>query len=326
MKMKLSYPIGSWIIPILLLVSACKERPTVQNGDQKTSRLDTIPIFAQSRPGEPAFDFRMPVDTGLDFLEFARPETVKVDPDELVLGIYLDGQPFALPIKYLSGFEVANLFMEDENYLLTWCPLVGSARIYEGEIDGDQSGFDFGRGLHKDNLLIVDRKTQTVWNQLSCKAIQGGLKGRELAPLASIQSTWAFWLNRHPETGLLINRRTEGAVWQDEILEKQYYNTWIPGQPYPRNQDHQTDNLGLGLVLQESSFFFPLEELFDSPLPLRLTHGNRVFEIHADPDGLTAWVQRESGELAASTLVYDWAWLNFYPDAKVYPFSEGISK
>jgi len=178
-------------IPLAISLISCNQNKT----DQRNTSLlegDSIEIFAQARPGGEPFNFNMPIDKGLDKLEITDPSNTDLDSDELVLGMSFENTQIAVPIKFLSGFEVANLFLESQNYLFTWCPLVGSARVFEGEINGDKSGFDFGRGLKDNNLLIIDRKTQTVWNQLSCKAIKGELEGESLSPLPSIQSTWAF--------------------------------------------------------------------------------------------------------------------------------------
>ena len=87
--------------------------------------------------------FNMPIDKGLDKLEIIESVNLELDNDELIVGMSFNNSQIAIPIKYLSGFEVANLSLQTDNFLLTWCPLVGSARIFEGEINGDKSGFDF---------------------------------------------------------------------------------------------------------------------------------------------------------------------------------------
>jgi hypothetical protein len=178
---------------LLIIVSSCTQEPENSKETKNKPEAATVKLYAQSRPGGEHFDFDMPIDKGLDKLAVVDQSETSVDESELVLGFSIENKAMAIPIKYLSGFEVANLYLDD-NYLITWCPLVGSARIFEGNLNDDQSGFDFGRGLRENNLLIVDRKSNSVWNQLSCKSIQGDLKGQTLDPIPSIQSTWGFWL------------------------------------------------------------------------------------------------------------------------------------
>ena len=283
-----------------------------------STQAETIQLMAQARPGGETFLFDMPIDKGLDKLEVAEQEAASLDDQEIILGIDLGDTKLALPMYYMSGFEVANLFLDSTNYLLTWCPLVGSARMYAGDLEGDRSGFDFGRGLKENNLLIIDRKTNTVWNQLSCKAIEGELEGERLEPLGTIQSTWAFWKQKYPETKLLINRDTSNAVFPTEVYKKQYYSNWKPGTPYPgAPTDHAIDYVGLGLELEDQAVFFPLDYFSTQNSPLTYRLGEEDLLIHFDVEGLTAWVESPSGDLLPSTMVYDWAWENFFPESEI---------
>lgn len=300
-----------------MTLASCKQNKTINN-DTSYVKGDSIKIFAQARPGGEPFDFNMPIDQGLDKLEITDPSNTDLDSNELVLGISIENVQIAVPIKYLSGFEVANLKLESNIYLLTWCPLVGSARVFEGEINGDKLGFDFGRGLKDNNLLIVDRKTKTVWNQLSYTAIEGELEGERLSPRPSIQSTWAFWKNKYPNTKVVINRDTTNAVFPQFVLQKPYYNTWLPGNEFPNNSDHQIQNLGLGIDLSNSAIFFPLERLFEENSPVSYKLKDEELIIHFDILGLTAWAEDTNGNIISGTIVYDWAWSNFYPNTKIY--------
>ena len=301
-----------------LLVMGCQ--PSSEPAEaQLATQPETIQLLAQSRPGGEAFEFDMPIDKGLDKLEIADPTSITINNDELVLGISIGERHLALPIRYMSGFEVANLFIDSSTYLLTWCPLVGSARIFEGEINGNKAGFDFGRGLIENNLLIVDRHTHTVWNQLSCKGVKGELEGESLLPLASIQSTWSFWKTAYPETSVLVNKDTSGAVFPSSVLQKQYYNAWVPGEKYPeRNQVHEIKNLGLGIELEDSAVFFPLEKLFTSASPIVHSINGTELVIKFEESGLVAWAEDKNGKTLPGTMVYDWAWKNFFPESEIY--------
>jgi len=50
--------------------------------------------------------------------------------------------------------------------------------------------FDFARGLRHDNLLFVDRETESLWSQIEGRAIAGPLEGEPLEVLVARQSTW----------------------------------------------------------------------------------------------------------------------------------------
>ncbi len=172
-------------------------------------------------------------------------------------------------VTYLDLKLLIYPLIKRTDYLVIWCPLVGSARIFEGQLEEDTLGFDFGRGLRDNNLLIVDRKTKSVWNQLSCKSIGVELSGQRLEPLSTIQSTLHYLRKNYPYTKLFINKDTSDAVLPTEVFNKPYYNTWVPGELYPGNDDnHLVDNLGHGIEIFDSSIYLPFRELFSSEQPV----------------------------------------------------------
>jgi hypothetical protein len=54
--------------------------------------------------------------------------------------------------------------------------------------------------LQNSNKVMVDRQTDTLWNQLTGEAFAGPLKGDKLEILPMTVTTWADWITRHPET------------------------------------------------------------------------------------------------------------------------------
>ena len=94
--------------------------------------------------------------------------------------------------------------------------------------------FDFAEGLIKNNLLMVDRETRSVWSQLHGRAVSGPREGQPLQALPAIQSTWGFWKNRHPDTRVMVNTKRPGRPY--------FYRTWTPGQPRPEERpiEHNT--------------------------------------------------------------------------------------
>ena len=305
---------------VLLIVNfiSCKSTLVSNREENSTDSVKTVKVVAQMRPfGEPSYH-DMPIDKGLETLQTVSKEEVELDSTDLILGLINDGEPYAIPIKYLSGFEVANLYLGSNNSLLTWCPIVGSARWFEGSDSLDVEGFDFGRGLINNNLLIIDRKTNSVWNQLSCKAVVGDRKGEQLSPLPSIQSNWAFWIKKYPNTKLIINTDTSNAVFPQYVMETPIYSGWSPGKKYEPPVKHAITELGLAISLGESAVFFRLEKLFKQASPVSYELEGMEILIHSDEKGLTAWAEDQQGKIIPGTLVYRWAWKHFYPRSEYY--------
>ena len=298
---------------------SCHLNEKQSSGEELVSDKSVIQLMAQEWPGQEPKQFDMPVLSGLDKLEFGATENFAIEDQDLVLGITIDGENLAIPLSYMEGFEVANVSLNDQSYLMTWCGLVGSARLFETEVNGKNLDFDFGRALIKNNLLMVDRETQSVWNQLSNQAIHGSLKGEKLEALPTVQTTWKFWKEKHPETKLMINHDTSGAVFPSLVFEKPYYTDWQPSSGnYYMKDSHQIGNLGLGVEWMDSVLFFPLYNLFEKESPIEYTISDHSMSIYFDEAGMTAWAEDKDGHPIASTLAYDWAWKSFYPNSKIY--------
>ncbi len=184
--------------------------------------------------------------------------------------------------------------------------------MYARRIGTRELTFDFAEGLFKDNLLVVDRETGSVWSQLAGQAIAGPLEGTPLAAVPALQTTWGYWRARHPETRVMIVEGEAGRPY--------FYRNRRPGVPAPpsHSRAHDTSALGLGLVVGGEAMFFPFSELDRAPSPLRLTLGGEEIVVHYRPEALTAWAEDREGRLRVGVLAYEDAWLDFHPRSGVF--------
>ena len=313
-------------LPAILLVSiatACAPKPegTEALVEEAPSQLteETVRVVGQMRPAAEPQEFDMPILKGHEAWEMVPPGESDIQSDELVLGMFLGDDTVAMPIRHMSGFEVSNLDVNGTSYLITWCPLVGSARLFDGKMNGKDADFDFGMGLVDNNLLIVARETNTPFGQLSCKSIGGDTDATDLQPLPSIQTTWAYWQNMNPNSKVLINTDTSGAVFPQFVNETVLYTRSIPDPngKYEPNMEHQLDHLGLGISSDQGAVFYRLDSLLNNDLPVKTTFGGQDILIFGNAEGMTAWAETVEGELLPGTMVYQWAWMNFYPESEV---------
>jgi len=171
--------------------------------------------------------------------------------------------------------------------------------------------FDFAEGLHKDNLLVVDRETGSVWSQLAGAAIAGQMEGTPLQAMPALQTTWKFWRTHHPDTRVMIFENTKGRPYT--------YSDFVPGKTRGRRDGvHDTSTLGLGLAVGSEAWFFPFRELQAADLPLRITIGGQPVTVQFDADGLTAWAEDVDGNLLMSVLAYEHGWRSFHPDSQTW--------
>ena len=54
-----------------------------------------------------------------------------LDPEERVIGIVIEGQPFAIPHRVLWNHEIMNLNVGSTRLAVTYCPLTGSSMAFD---------------------------------------------------------------------------------------------------------------------------------------------------------------------------------------------------
>ncbi len=308
------------LFSFILIASSCKQNKAAQDGtsaEENKNPEETINIIAQQGPFQDPMEFEMEIKKTTDKLEFIHPDDLQIDTTDLVIGMTAGESQIAIPLSHLSAFEVANFTNGVENFSITWCPIVGTARVFES--NSANSGFDIGWGLNNNNLLLVDRKTKTVWNQLSGEAIHGKRKGEHLSSNPTIQTTWGFWKEKYPQTKLLIIKDTTNAVFPEFVNESPHYNNWKPGDGRPETKNvHETETLGLGIEMTNSSVYFPLEVLFKEKSPITYSINGENIKVFFNQSGLTAWVESSEGDILPSVIAYNWAWKSFYPNTIIY--------
>ena len=55
---------------------------------------------------------------------------------------------------------------------------------------------------------MIDQETESLWSQLLGEAMKGPLQGAVLEPIASTLTDWKAWKNLHPQTTVMLMRRT----------------------------------------------------------------------------------------------------------------------
>jgi hypothetical protein len=184
--------------------------------------------------------------------------------------------------------------------------------VYARQAGDKELTFDFAEGLLRDNLVFVDRETNSVWSQLHGGAVSGPLTGTPLRALPSVQATWKFWRQTHPDTRVLIVKGEKGRPY--------LYRNRKPGTPPPEKAPtrHDTSALGLGLVVGGEAMFFPFRELDRVSTPLKLTLGREQVTVHYRKAALTAWAEDAEGRLLTGVLVYRDGWRAFFPKTRTY--------
>jgi len=126
---------------------------------------------------------------------FAHPDAVQAI---LVRG---DSETKAYPYNILVWHEIVNDTIDGSPISVTFCPLCGSAAVFDSVLPGgDSTTFGVSGGLLESNMIMFDRRTETLWQQSTGKALAGEFFPHQLE-LHSFQLLSVGEIkNRYPET------------------------------------------------------------------------------------------------------------------------------
>lgn len=269
----------------------------------------------------------------------------KVDTNRLVIGVTINGESKAYPIRFLGYHHHVQDTVGGKSILVTYCTVCRTGRVFEPIVNGKKETFRLV-GMDHFNAMLEDASTKSWWRQATGEAISGKLKGQQLPEVLSTQTSLAKWLQLNPaslimqadpvfiksydttmkyESGMSRNKLTgtDSLSWKDK--------SWIIGikvgtarKAYDWNQlkkeriiHDQLNNIPVVLVLaNDNKSFFAFETTGNQQLVLKndiLLLGSKHFAINGK--GLdTAFTLKP-------LLAYQefWhSWQTFNPDTEKY--------
>ncbi len=176
---------------------------------------------------------------------------------EPVIVIEIKGLAKAYPLNILTMHEISNDKLNGVPILVTYCPLCNSGIVYNRNLQFKGKDFllefEASGMLRNSDMVMLDRTTETLWQQLMGTAIVGTFNNAELDMLPSIIISVEEFFTRYPN-GQILSKKTGFTE-----NEKRYgYN------PY-KNYDEKTA---------------PIQQFFDSDkVDKRLPAMERVVDI-----------------------------------------------
>lgn len=114
------------------------------------------------------------------------------------------------PYQILVWHEIVNDTIEGVPLLVTYCPLCFTGIVFERTIDKQPVEFGTSGKLWNSNLLMYDRKTDSLWSQALGESVVGEKTGEKLVHYPSLTMSWADVKNTFAEVEVLS--RSTGAV------------------------------------------------------------------------------------------------------------------
>ena len=123
--------------------------------------------------------------------------------DDIVLAVSHQGVERAYPTRILVFHEIVNDTVAGIPITISYCPLCGSGLAFRRVLDGKTIEFGVSGLLHNSDLIMYDRSSESLWQQIEGRAFAGPMRGRQLETFPMTMATWKQWREAHPQTQVL---------------------------------------------------------------------------------------------------------------------------
>lgn len=196
-----------------------------------------------------------------------------------------NGEAKFYPYNILVWHEIVNDEVGGEPVVVTFCPLCGSAIVFDPHVHGEELGFGVSGKLYESNLLMYDQKTESLWSQILGEAVVGEFTGTKLELGAFQVLTFEEVKEKYPNAQVL----------SDDTGYSRNYSVY----PYGDYDDNQE----LYFPVTVSDQRFSLKEIMyasvvgDVPIAFPLEKLESLGEATLNVDGETVRAVAKNGEV-----------------------------
>jgi hypothetical protein len=126
-------------------------------------------------------------------------EAEGLGPQEPVIGLVVNGEARAYPLRILTWHEIVNDRIGGVPVAVTYCPLCNAAIVFERRVGDLVLEFGTTGKLRHSDLVMYDRQTGSWWQQFLGEAIVGELTGATLRFMPARLESWERFVERHPD-------------------------------------------------------------------------------------------------------------------------------
>ena len=130
-------------------------------------------------------------------LVMATPERNTVALERLVVGVAINGEARAYPLKFIGYHHQVPDSVGGQPVLVSYCTVCRAGRVFSPVLDGRVEAFRLV-GMDRFNAMLEDRTTGSWWRQANGEAVAGPRLGQMMGEVPSMQVTLRQWLSLYP--------------------------------------------------------------------------------------------------------------------------------
>ena len=234
-------------------------------------------------------------------------------------------QARAYPLRILDYHEIVNDEIDGRPIAVTWCPLCGSAVVFDRTVDDMVLTFGVSGKLADDDLVMYDRETGAEWKQSLGECIAGEFEGTSLTVIPAAIVPYGVFKETHPDgvvlqpTGTLSEAASDDDTPAPIEYDRRPYERYFAaegfglsahrGEPDQRTwsrDDIEPKEVVLGIELGGEAVGYPMAQVNAAGGVVVDSVGGHELIVVASEDGLHAF-EYPGGEvhLEGNTLVVD---------------------
>jgi len=241
--------------------------------------------------------------------------------EDIVMAIELAGEARAYPVAILNYHEIVNDEIAGRPVAVTYCPLCGSGLVFERRFEKGPVEFGVSGLLRKNDLVLYDRATESLWQQITGRAFAGPMRGQELKVLPVAMTRWGTWRAAHPGTRVLSTDTGFDRPYADKTPYGDYDSNERLLFPVALDERLHPKTVVYGVETGDNSYAVTEDTL----------QAAENIEQAGDPG--VAWELTGAGEVRARRLdtgeplvahrMFWFAWYSFHVDTQLYNGQRG---
>ena len=183
-----------------LAISACYQKVSLFNKpeEERIEYEDPITdwLINPSQIQEAADQDEIPALTNPEFskldIKNSQPGQISFSGDEEVIIVEHNNVVKIYPIRIMNWHEVVNDVIDGVPITISHCPLTATSKVFTYNGSTETLLFGVSGKLHNNNLILYDKKTNSLWSQIKNYSINGPLIGEELVPVPFLETKFKY--------------------------------------------------------------------------------------------------------------------------------------
>lgn len=209
----------------------------------------------------------------------------------------------------------------DHRVLVTYCPLCLSGIVFDPTVKGERVEFGTSGKLWNSNLVMYDRKTESLWSQILGEAIVGEMTGTQLKVLPSDMIKYKDFKKLDPD-GQVLSRDTGATKFYGQDPYGDYYTT--PGTYFPvgkKDNRLSEKDFVLGIVVNgQAKAYWPEAIKKTGQIEDTFSGKTIVAEYEKDIDAVRLFDKKNDGTLERINPfgAFWFSWVAAHPETELF--------